>query len=94
MHSHQKSSSWYQDGDNLLNENLAPDPINKKAKGVILFVGDGMSVATVTAARVLDGQLKGMAGTETLRKKIMKNAPDRNPLKIMKNCLGIFRSKF
>ena len=49
----------------MLNENLAPDPINKKAKGVILFVGDGMSVATVTAARVLDGQLKEMTGTET-----------------------------
>jgi len=31
---------------------------------VILFVGDGMGVSTVTAARILDGQNKGMAGEE------------------------------
>jgi len=35
-----------------------------KAKNVILFVGDGMGVSTVTAARILDGQNKGMQGEE------------------------------
>ena len=35
-----------------------------KAKNVILFVGDGMSLATVTAARILDGQRKGGPGEE------------------------------
>ena len=36
-----------------------------KAKNVILFVGDGMGVsATVTAARILDGQMNGLAGEE------------------------------
>ncbi len=34
--------------------------------GVILFVGDGMGVSTVTAARILDGQTKGLAGEENL----------------------------
>ncbi|QPG04736.1 alkaline phosphatase [Salinimonas marina] len=34
------------------------------AKNVILFVGDGMGVSTVTAARILDGQRKGLAGEE------------------------------
>tara|TARA_R110002167_G_scaffold242290_3_gene447753 strand:- start:53853 stop:55775 length:1923 start_codon:yes stop_codon:yes gene_type:complete len=34
------------------------------AKNVILFVGDGMGVSTVTAARILDGQNKGMMGEE------------------------------
>jgi len=34
------------------------------AKNVILFVGDGMGVSTVTAARILDGQQKGMLGEE------------------------------
>ncbi|WP_442859705.1 alkaline phosphatase [Alteromonas sp. KC14] len=34
------------------------------AKNVILFVGDGMGVSTVTAARILDGQMKGLAGEE------------------------------
>ncbi len=31
---------------------------------MILFLGDGMGVSTVTAARILDGQQKGMAGEE------------------------------
>lgn len=35
-----------------------------KAKNIILFVGDGMGVSTVTAARILDGQNKGMLGEE------------------------------
>ena len=35
-------------------------------RGVILFVGDGMGVSTVTAARILDGQNKGFAGEENL----------------------------
>ena len=34
------------------------------AKNVILFVGDGMGISTITAARILDGQNKGMAGEE------------------------------
>ncbi len=34
------------------------------AKNVILFVGDGMGISTVTAARILDGQNKGMLGEE------------------------------
>lgn len=35
-----------------------------KAKNVILFVGDGMSLPTVAAARILDGQRKGNPGEE------------------------------
>ena len=34
--------------------------------GVVLFVGDGMGVSTVTAARILDGQNRGLAGEENL----------------------------
>lgn len=34
------------------------------AKNVILFVGDGMGVSTVTAARILEGQMKGLQGEE------------------------------
>ena len=33
-------------------------------RGVILFVGDGMGVSTVTAARILDGQNRGEPGEE------------------------------
>ena len=35
-----------------------------RAKNVILFVGDGMSLTTVAAARILDGQRKGGPGEE------------------------------
>ena len=35
-----------------------------KARNVILFVGDGMGVATVTAARILAGQRAGGNGEE------------------------------
>ena len=34
------------------------------AKNVILFVGDGMGIATVTAARILEGQQRGERGEE------------------------------
>lgn len=36
----------------------------KKAKNVILFVGDGMGIATITAARIYDGQTRGETGEE------------------------------
>jgi alkaline phosphatase len=37
-----------------------------KAKNVILFVGDGMSLTTVAAARILDGQRRGGSGEENM----------------------------
>lgn len=36
------------------------------AKNVILFIGDGMGVTTVTAARILDGQSKDVVGEENV----------------------------
>ena len=41
-------------------ENAQPS----RAKNVILFIGDGMGVSTVTAARIFDGQSQGLAGEE------------------------------
>ncbi|XP_050607088.1 intestinal-type alkaline phosphatase [Macaca thibetana thibetana] len=40
-------------------------PIQKVAKNLILFLGDGMGVPTVTAARILKGQKNGKLGPET-----------------------------
>lgn len=37
-----------------------------KARNVILFVGDGMGIATVTATRILDGQRRGGSGEENI----------------------------
>lgn len=38
----------------------------RPAKNVILFVGDGMGISTVTAARILEGQLRGESGEENV----------------------------
>lgn len=37
---------------------------NNSAKNVILFVGDGMGISTITAARIFDGQSQGKTGEE------------------------------
>ena len=37
-----------------------------KPKNVILFIGDGMGVSTVTAARIFEGQQRGNTGEENL----------------------------
>ncbi len=59
---YQIHNPWFLEGENqVLRKALARVP---KAKNVILFVGDGMGVSTVTAARILEGQLKGMSGEE------------------------------
>jgi len=39
---------------------------NGEAKNVILFIRDGMGISTVTAIRILDGQMKGMSGEENI----------------------------
>jgi alkaline phosphatase len=44
-----------------------PKPLpapKKKAKNVILFIGDGMGISTITAARIFDGQSRGETGEE------------------------------
>jgi len=58
----QKENPWFTAGlENVDNKVFSKFP---KAKNVILFVGDGMGVSTVTAARIFEGQLKGMMGEE------------------------------
>lgn len=61
-------NSWYRESAVAVSQTneharqLALEP--GAAKNIILFVGDGMGVSTVTAARILDGQQKGMSGEE------------------------------
>jgi alkaline phosphatase len=40
------------------------EQLKGSAKNVILFVGDGMGVSTVTASRILEGQMRGQLGEE------------------------------
>jgi alkaline phosphatase len=43
----------------------APAPAQKpKAKNVILFIGDGMGISTITAARIYEAQKRGETGEE------------------------------
>ncbi|MEQ3702529.1 alkaline phosphatase [Thalassolituus sp.] len=59
---------WYQSAQDSLQADFAKfEAIQNQigsAKNVILFVGDGMSISTITAARILDGQLRGESGEE------------------------------
>ena len=48
---------WRNYGVKTLKERLALQPSTKKAKNVILFIGDGMGVATHTAARIYKGPI-------------------------------------
>ncbi|KAK4293357.1 hypothetical protein Pmani_033934, partial [Petrolisthes manimaculis] len=47
---------WRKDGQEELARQLGINPRRTKAKNVILFLGDGMSLPTVTAARIMKGQ--------------------------------------
>lgn len=53
---------WYQSGQKALREAKHQPPVGHKAKNVILIVGDGMGISTVTAARILEGQMNGEDG--------------------------------
>lgn len=62
----QRDSDWYQAAQQELEHNSKVRDDNKKPKNVILFVGDGMGMSTVTAARILEGQLVGEDGEENM----------------------------
>ncbi|MGB0126133.1 MAG: alkaline phosphatase [Rhodocyclaceae bacterium] len=53
---------WYEIGAEAVRDAKALGHNERRAKNVILFVGDGMGVSTVTAARILEGQLQGRDG--------------------------------
>lgn len=59
---------WHNIAKGYIKRKLQYQENNKIAKNVILFVGDGMGVSTVTAARILRGQLNGRPGEETILK--------------------------
>ena len=57
---------WIRIGQEELSRALNRQTINRRAKNVILFVGDGMGVTTVTAARIHQGQRLNKSGEEGL----------------------------
>ena len=52
---------WFRNG---AAQAAARGAMTGRAKNVILFIGDGMSLTTVAAARILEGQRKGNSGEE------------------------------
>jgi alkaline phosphatase len=65
----QINNPWFQQAQSDLQDKMQ-NPVLKnsfsKARNVILFVGDGMGVSTVSAARILQGQIAGQTGEENL----------------------------
>lgn len=64
----QSSNVWFVSGEDKIEAAIKQhQAINNKkgsAKNIILFVGDGMGLSTVTAARILEGQRNGQSGEE------------------------------
>ena len=57
-------ADWHNAGQAFIAASKALQDNTRRAKNVIIFVGDGMGIATQTAARILEGQLKGKPGEE------------------------------
>jgi alkaline phosphatase len=55
---------WFKAGRKTVVDAIRLHPNYRHAKNVILFVGDGMGVSTITASRIFDGQQKGGHGEE------------------------------
>ena len=55
---------WYQNGAAAMARAKQLAGKQRAAKNVILFLGDGMGISTITAARIFEGQLRGESGEE------------------------------
>lgn len=58
------SPGSFDHADRQLQLALEQQANTQQAKGIILFIGDGMSIATVTASRIFAGQKEGKTGEE------------------------------
>ncbi|CAH1255571.1 ALPL [Branchiostoma lanceolatum] len=63
----EKDPGYWQENAQAAIRDFVSNQLNTNvAKNVIMFLGDGMGVSTVTAARILKGQLEGMPGEESV----------------------------
>lgn len=60
----QKDNPWFKQAQQRLEQNKQQTIIDRKAKNVIIFIGDGNGVASVSATRILQGQQLGGSGEE------------------------------
>ncbi|NXN34672.1 PPBI phosphatase, partial [Nycticryphes semicollaris] len=57
---------WNKGARRSLESALALQPTAQRAKNIILFMGDGMGLPTMSAARIYKGQLAGGSGEESV----------------------------
>ncbi|KAM8953078.1 alkaline phosphatase-like [Pelodytes ibericus] len=57
---------WNDKGRESVKKAINMKPIIRKAKNLIMFLGDGMGVSTITAGRIYQGQLNGQYGEENV----------------------------
>ncbi len=60
----QDADPWFVDGRAAVAKRRAHTQTPGPARNVVLFLGDGMGISTVTAARIFDGQQRGAPGEE------------------------------
>lgn len=60
----QTPEEWFRNGRAAVEKARQEKPVLGHARNVILFLGDGMGISTVTAARILEGQQHGLQGEE------------------------------
>ncbi|XP_061401864.1 alkaline phosphatase [Musca vetustissima] len=60
------SQYWIENAQRAVKQRAGLRLKNKRAKNVIFFLGDGMSISTLTAARILKGQREGRPGEESV----------------------------
>ncbi len=60
----ESAETWRRGGWQAVDRAKAQKIRKGKAKNVILFIGDGMGVSTLTAARIFEGQTRGESGEE------------------------------
>jgi alkaline phosphatase len=60
----ESAETWRRDGWAAIERAKREKIRTGRAKNVILFMGDGMGVSTLTASRILEGQLRGESGEE------------------------------
>lgn len=60
----ESAETWKQNGQTAIERAKNLKPNKKRAKNVILFIGDGMGVTTLTASRIFEGQQRGESGEE------------------------------
>ncbi|XP_031757355.1 alkaline phosphatase, intestinal, gene 2 isoform X1 [Xenopus tropicalis] len=57
---------WNDQAKETLKNALNLNPITHRAKNLIMFLGDGMGVTTIAAARIYQGQVEGQPGEENI----------------------------